>query len=940
MTKIDVAKSFPLLLCLDPVEFSALQKLINGKFHCKIAQAPSDLFQGEIHGSKVWLLRLPFGDKIEALLGSLSQAIMQAAPSEIFVVGTAMALSDSLKIGDFAITQQTSTTTDRYNFNESLIEELFYSACHGVTARIVRGYSSDVFIDTKEQKSEIIAKFPETEILEMEDAHIARLAKESNIPCCSIRIISDFGSFEEHMRQLPIIIPELIKFLARLFRIRMTKRFLKEFPSPLTKLPFHMYLRTINQKLLIPQATSISKTVCSYFRLYEIMKQNSEISIFISDKLAQEKISATFSGKGSKVSFKSNWQLLISDHKDKATIWLDNDFIGEMKGDQIDLEELSEKILSSTHEFEENTHLFIKTTLPLEKDVHIQGLNSISAEAEEGLLAAATCEEFKLDGFNIKPAESSRIWIYRTANSSEESYFSPDYHTPHRPRGILPNEVYCIATGLGPVLEPEAAGGAEAATLVLGDEQGGRLVNILEDLASSNFSAREVFKHKGVIQRIALDAVAISRIDRRFVLTTEGLNQLTLCPESLRQVYSEDYDLFLKEYFAVKRRPHAAKGSFLLLTSRGCGNECSICCSGGFIPFTPLSPTKVADILQNLKDRFSLQNNEYLDVYFLDSNFNKAPERVSQLLSELQSRDLLRFFEFFIRHNGLQGFLRNDSPDKINTDLIKAYKGLGIDEIVIGIDSYTDSSIQLLKTSFQLLKTHLSSQAPSYSFTDIKNVVKAIEAQGMTSRGFLLMRNPFVGPADRLKTFYNLLNLGLDCPGFVIDSASSQTVNELKPFPGAPITIISQNNPELMEKNKFKLHELCHEIESRMRFDIFLSRRDSNSKITSFIASTQETRFGLGDYLCQRIQNLPEDHHGKRNELGIAAHAFLNEEKKLAPIYDKFTQNDPFLLKRENEIVSIKQKLDHELSRREYLTVESETPEQTLRFFKAIENLE
>jgi len=303
-----------------------------------------------------------------------------------------------------------------------------------------------------------------------------------------------------------------------------------------------------------------------------------------------------------------------------------------------------------------------------------------------------------------------------------------------------------IATGLGPAIDPAAAGGSEAWAMMLGDEQGGRLVHYLEDLAAGPFSADDIFRYEGVAQRLDSETVVLSRLDKRYILSVDGLGSLIFDPITLRQIYSNQCDEFSRAYFGRSRRMIPPKTSFLLLTSRGCGNRCSICCSGGYQPFTALSPARVVEILEEIRNLSDLRPNEYLDVYLLDSYFNRDPRRGIEIAESIDREGLRHSFEFHIRHNGLRGFLRKGpAGTEVDLELIRAFKLLGIDEIILGIDAYTNSSIRMLKTDIEELVTKGESVSPAYGIDDIESVLLAVEREGLRSRGFLLLENPFLG---------------------------------------------------------------------------------------------------------------------------------------------------------------------------------------------------
>ena len=152
------------------------------------------------------------------------------------------------------------------------------------------------------------------------------------------------------------------------------------------------------------------------------------------------------------------------------------------------------------------------------------------------------------------------------------------------------------------MVDPGAMAGRDANLLLLGDEQSGRLVQILEDLGEKPFPVTAAFRYEGMVLRLNERTVVISRADQRAWLSSSGLNDLRFEPLSLRKIYSPAYDRFLSGYFGSARRRDKAVASHLFFTSRGCGNECSICCSGGFQPFAALTPERVTACLRKFAE--------------------------------------------------------------------------------------------------------------------------------------------------------------------------------------------------------------------------------------------------------------------------------------------------------------------------------------------------
>lgn len=935
---MDVSFAKPCVVCYDPRELEAILVALRDVTSEPFPAARSPLYRGKLAGVPISFVRLPFGDKIPNLEAAVSELFERCQPTVLLSAGTAMACSKDLAIGAIVLNRKAFCSGKSKTLSRFYLEELRRTLPGDLT--IVEGESitSKFFVNSTEALAGLISEHPHASIVEMEDFHIARLAAKQKIPFLSFRAVSDYGDFKEHIQRISILVPDLIKVLEGILALGWQAFTLKELPNVSCRdLPFRLYIKAESGILTIPEAVNLARKVNGLFGLNRVMHENARIDLHLRKGNIHPDPRSP-SGKA--------W-IIESPHfqgcldLDKNYLSLEISWEWLLGNGRVDIN------LEKTVRYSSVTR--VPTLKPEEKNgsipragkVHIQGLNSISAEAEEGLLACTTIEEFRARGYELADSDQAALWVYRTAHAANESYFHPDYLTPMRKTGNPAPGACLIATGLGPSIEPEALGGKEADILLLGDEQGGRLINYLTELGREPFGPTEVFRYRGVAQKISAGEVALSRLDRRLVLSDDGLNALSFTPETLRLVYSQEYDEFLRKYFNACTGCEKVLASYLFLTSRGCGNECSICCSGGYQRFSPMSPDLVADVLESIRSRHSPKEGDFIQIFFLDSNFNKSAGRVIALADTLEKRDLLKHFAFYVRHNGLQGFLapsRKNGKSRVNTDLISAYQKLGIDEIVIGIDSYTETSIRLLKTGFSLLKTEKEDAKPSYTFNDIWAVIRAIEERGMKSRGFLLMNNPFTGDTDRLETFYNLFRLALQAPHFAIDFDSSTRVNDLKPFPGAPITRLAVLVPGLVAGEKFALHGGHGQIEAFLRFDLFNHRRTSPARTRNFIAAALEVRFGLGDFLYSRLKHLPAQKASESSDFIDAAAKFIEEEAYVQPLFDSLVPTVPLLADTENQIRALVEKLKTELNRFEKSRTPRRMPQER-RFFELLETL-
>ncbi|MBF0499433.1 MAG: hypothetical protein HQM09_04835 [Candidatus Riflebacteria bacterium] len=900
-TSTSLFKKHPLIVFFDPIEEAEFRRLLRYTHEERVNEAAFPLIHGTIDGRAVSAARLPFGDHPELLASSVRSIIKHAQPGFLVVLGSAMALDPNLAIGTVVTATRAEFQKKSVFFGTELLPTAFRSAPHDI--RLLEGVclTMPIFVNNAGEAAALRKNHPSCNILEMEDFHLGEETMRVELPMISFRAVTDRGCYADHKRVLPTAAATVVRLFRRFLRRQRQERMLAMIDNPPTiDLPFRIVVRSIPGQMRIPQAVSLARRVMRIFPLKRIMKPHDRLDLILTNDLRNPEFAAVPSGIAHVSESPGHWMFLQDAEPGYARLIIDPSFLDE-DGDT----------LPATFEFlmaarkHPVGNLAFKPDfppLPSARTVHIQGLNSISAEAEEGLLAGCLMEEFQENGYECLTSDQSTIWTYRTAHAASESYFVAPYPSPDHMRKVIPDSAFLIATGLGPAIEPAASGGDAAHLLMPGDEFGGRLINLLEDLSSSPFSTMDVFRHEGIALRAAADTVLISRIDRRSILTPEGLNELRFEPQTLRRIYSLDYDRFLADYFfSSRRREYPSKHSYLLLTSRGCGNRCSICCSGAYQPFTALAPERIFDLLHSIRELHALQSDEYVDVYFLDSYFNRNPQRIIALADRLERAGLRKYFEFYVRHNGLHGFLwepglnANNGKSIIHVDetLINAYCRLGIDEIVMGIDSFTDTSIRLLKTDINRLAREGATARPAYTFAEIVAVLTSIEAAGLKSRCFLLLNNPFVDDRDRIETFYNLLMLSLDLNGFQIDYTSSSRVNELKPFPGAPLTQIAAAVPGLIRGDRFDFSTALGKIEEVLSFELFGERRSGLTSRKRFMASARSIRARLTSFLAESFDRSPNRSPEARREVAGAVAAFLRGEEMIRPRMQKAWQEFP-----------------------------------------------
>lgn len=442
--------------------------------------------------------------------------------------------------------------------------------------------------------------------------------------------------------------------------------------------------------------------------------------------------------------------------------------------------------------------------------VFCSGLISVSAEPPEGFFAASTQAELEGAGWPSASADLADVWLMRVPDAREQSYFAFTYPSPGRPSDTPSQGKLKVAVGLGPAHNPMSQGGAEADLLWLGDEQHGALSGFLAALADPSLTLERLYRLQGFVQRLDGARVVLSGLDQKHALTAEGFSSLATSPSLYREVYSEEYDAFLLSLF----RGEPAEHTYLLATSRGCSQGCAICASGGLTNFQYFSPERMMDELSKLAAHARMGPDETANVFFLDSNFNNNPGRLVEFSRLFADSELAGRMRFFVRHNTVNGFLVSDGQGgkRPNLELIRAYQQLGIDIVFMGVDTFDDASTRALKTNTAAVEKKGADARPTYRVEELRALLGAMEAHGLSARGFFLINNPWVSDLDRLDGYFNLLTLWLENPHFEVDARDSAL--RLKPFAGSPITdVAALLEDEVVEGNRFVARTALGELD-------------------------------------------------------------------------------------------------------------------------------
>ncbi len=481
--------------------------------------------------------------------------------------------------------------------------------------------------------------------------------------------------------------------------------------------------------------------------------------------------------------------------------------------------------------------------------VFVGGLISISAEPPEGFFAAATASELKAKGYSVKSAEHADVWLYRVPDSRPESYFDFLHPSADRPADTPRGPKFKIASGIGPAHNPGSTGGAEANLLWLGDEQNGALEGFLRTISKADLSLSDLYAHKGFVQSLSPTEVVVGGIDHAHAMTSAGFDAMDTDPEAYRRIYSEEYDQYLLSLFDHPQDAASLK-SYLLATSRGCSQGCAICCSGGLSKFQFFSPSRMMRELEKIAVHARLGPGQAANVFFIDSNFNNNPKRLIEFADLYERSSLKGKFRFYVRHNTVNGFLQNgpEGTKVPNVELINAYARLGIRQVFMGVDSYDDAGTRTLKSSWKLLARKGVDTRPTYTFDEVRALVRAFEFSGLSSRGFFLTNNPWVSDLDRIDGYYNLLELWLENPHFSVD-VRNRDVIRLKPFAGSPITdVAAKMENEPVKDGRFIAQGALGEMDELMKFselDAEAAKRGPAAGLEQFRASINRLRESL-----------------------------------------------------------------------------------------------
>ncbi|MDQ7826151.1 MAG: membrane protein insertion efficiency factor YidD [Candidatus Eremiobacteraeota bacterium] len=532
---------------------------------------------------------------------------------------------------------------------------------------------------------------------------------------------------------------------------------------------------------------------------------------------------------------------------------------------------------------------------PIDKDssMFCGGLVSISAEPPEGFFAGSTAQEMARAGHKAKPARDADIWLYRVPDTRQQNYFQFTYPSEDRPLDTPREGKFKIATGFGPASNPLSAGTSEADLLWFGDEQHGTLKDYMDTIAKPGLTVEDLYRHQGFVQRLSQNEVLLGSPDLTHTLTKQGFSELETDPRYYRKIYSREYDAFLKGLFRESSGGPPARTSYLLATSRGCSQGCTICCSGGVKSFQFFDGKRIMTELEKIAALEKPKDGEIIDIFFLDSNLNNNAERMIELADLYEKSPLKGKFRFYCRHSSPNGFLTpgENGGKEVNRELVAAYGKLGLKEVVMGIDTYDDNSTLTMKTRRNVVAEKEGETRPTYMAGEIRELIRALEKEGLTSRGFYITNNPWVTDMDRLDSYYHIMALWLENPHFSID-ARNREVLQLKPFDGSPITDVAAGmKTKVLEKGRFVARGPLGELDEMMQWSALndpRARGDAGKAVGQFREGISSIRQKAGEVFNDSSRSA-----GDRRRAELVIRKMIERDRELSAMMEGLSGAGP-----------------------------------------------
>lgn len=190
------------------------------------------------------------------------------------------------------------------------------------------------------------------------------------------------------------------------------------------------------------------------------------------------------------------------------------------------------------------------------------------------------------------------------------------------------------------------------------------------------------------------------------------------------------------------------KKCFPIITSRGCGGECTFCCSQSIFTrkFRYRQAVKVVEEIGFLKEKFGAQ-----EIHIWDDNFTLLKRRVFEIRDELKKRRIHISFAF---PNGLR-------VDQVDESVLAVLKEMGTYSVSFGVESGSQKILDQVRKGIKI--------------EEIKEAFRLSRSLGLETWAFFIIGLP----GEDISTIKETISLARDI------SPDIAKFHILKPFPGS-----------------------------------------------------------------------------------------------------------------------------------------------------------
>lgn len=285
------------------------------------------------------------------------------------------------------------------------------------------------------------------------------------------------------------------------------------------------------------------------------------------------------------------------------------------------------------------------------------------------------------------------------------------------------------------------------------------------------------------------------------------------------------FDLMKIEHYS---EPFLPKPFALIQTARGCPFYCNYCVTTYGTKLTVLSPEKVVEQIQYLKDTFHIKS-----LRFIDDTFSAQPSRALQICKLIVQHQLKIQWTCLTR------------ADMLNPELVSWMKKAGCVRLNIGMESGSQRVLDFYKKGINVEKA-------------LANLLLCKRA-GLETMGFFMVGMPGESETD----FYESVQFAIKAEfDFIL-------VSQLIPYPGTPLYEKFKNDIDfsiLPYHNKFKdrsMENLFHEREKEFYRRFYLRKEYvQNALMNHFKKPKQLIKnfIGLVMYLNTKVTSVRKDY--------------------------------------------------------------------------------